>query len=450
MKTSFPFVFALIAASPLVAQPAGPALSLSNGPALRTPDGVSLDDCLAIAAANHPALAAAQAGVAAAREAVGEARAPFYPQVDLSASYHRWQRRAFLPSGLVIPGRGVPEIIGPLDDWSGGLFSRVTLFDFGERQAGLEAAQARQAGAEAEATARQADVRFGVHAAFYTLAAAQDLQTVARQNLERTEAHQRLAEARAESGAVPQADVLRTQAEVASARLQLITADSRVRTAAGRLNTAIGRSADTPLAIARGGTTPPPPDQAELDGAVARALAARPEMTSAEKRTEAARAAVSATRAARAPKLRADGAFGLRDTGFLPETHEWQAGLSVDFPLFDAGSRARRFARSKAELAREEAALEQQALEIRDQVWAASSELERAWASIAANETAVRASDESLRVVRERYGAGAAVLTDLLDTQTALARAEASLAEARWGYLVARASFDRAVGARWR
>jgi outer membrane protein TolC len=377
---------------------------------------------------------------------VGEARAPYYPQVDLSASYHRWQRRAFLPSGLVIPGRGVPEVIGPLDDWNGGLLSRVTLFDFGERRAGLDAAKARLAGADADTSAAFADVRLNVQAAFYTLAAARDLAVVAETNLQRTDAHQRLAEARVASGAVPQADALRTQAEVANARLQLITAQSRVRTATGRLNTALGRGAETPLSIATTSTPSPPPSTADLDAAVEHALAQRPEIKSGAKRTEAARAAVSSARAARAPKVRADGAFGWRDTAFVPETREWQAGVSIDLPVFDAGTRAQRLARTKAELAREEAAYEQRRLQIREEAWSASSELERAWASIAANEAAVRASDESLRVVRERYERGAALITDLLDTQTALARAESALAEARWSYLAARAMFERAVG----
>jgi len=134
------------------------------------------------------------------------------------------------------------------------------------------------------------------------------------------------------------------------------------------------------------------------------------------------------------------------NTGFLPEIQEWQAGLSVEVPLFDAGVRARRLARSRAELAREEANFEARRLQIRDEVWAAATELERAWSSITANETSVRASEESLRIVRERYERGAAVLTDLLDTQTALARSEGSLAEARWSYLVARAAFTRAIG----
>ena len=417
------------------------AVSLSN-PSI----ALTLDDCLRLAAEKQPVLAAAQAGIASATEAVGEAQAPYYPQVDLNAGYHRWQRHAFLPAGLTIPGRPIPDIIGPLDDWNGGLSSRVMLYDFGERRAGLDAARARRAGAEAEVSATQADVRLTVQSSFYALAAAQDVHAVAAQSLARAEGHQRLAEARHQAGAVPQADVLRTQAEVADSRLQLIGAESRVRLATGQLNTAMGRPAATPVAIAANVAALPPPSPDEIAAASDRALAHRPEIQSGAKRTEAARAAVTAARAASAPKLRADAAFGWRDTTFLPNTQEWQAGLSVDVPVFDAGSRAHRLARSKADAAREEAAFEGRRLQIREEVWSAGVELERSWAAIAANEASVRASQESLRVVQERYQSGAAVITDLLDTQTALARAEVSLATARWSYLAARATFDRAVG----
>jgi TolC family type I secretion outer membrane protein len=410
------------------------------------PAPLTLNDCLKLTADRHPALTAAQAGVAAANEAVGEARAPYYPQVDLSAGYHRWQKRAFLPAGLSLPGHVIPELIGPLNDWTGGLSSRFTLYDFGERRAGLDAAVARRGSAAADTAALQADLRLSVQSAFYGLAAAQDLLAVTLKNLDRTERHLQLAQIRRSAGAVPQADVLRMQAEVATAELQLIGAQSSVRIATGRLNTAMGRAAETPLAIATDPATPPPIAR-DLAAAINHALAHRPELASDKQRTAAARANIEAARAARAPKLRADGSYGLNDTAWLPETREWQAGVSVDMPIFDAGSRAHRIARSRADLAREEATSENRQLQIRQEVWAASSELERSWASIAANETAVRASEESLRVVQERYQNGAAVITDLLDTQTALARAEASLAGARWDYLSARAAFDRAIGA---
>ncbi len=351
-----------------------------------------------------------------------------------------------MPDDLLPPGLTLPTLVGPLDDWTGGLSSRVTLYDFGERRAGLAAARARLGSAQADAAAIRGDVRLSVQSAFYTLAAAQELLGVAERNLGRTDSHLALARARREAGAVPQADVLRVQAEVASAQLQLISARSRVRTAAGQLNTTMGRPAETPLAIAPPSTDSLPPAPADLEDAVRQATASRPELKSEQLRVEAARANVSGARASRAPKLRADGSYGWNDTVFLPETEEWQVGLSVDMPVFDAGSRAHRLARTKAELAREQAAYDHRVLQVRQEVWAAASELARAWESIAANDTHVRASEESLRVVRERYQTGAALVTDLLDTQTALASAEASLAEARWTYLTARATYDRAIG----
>ena len=431
----------LLAASALVALAVTPLVPAPTGA-----DTLSLDDCLRVATDHQPLLSAAAAGVAAATEALGEARAPYWPQVDLSAGYHRWQRRAFLPSGLAIPGLGVPKLIGPLDDWNGGLASRVTLIDFGERHAGLTAARARLGSAQADAAAARGDVRLAVQSAFYALAAAQELLGVAERNLARTEGHLALARARHEAGAVPQADVLRVTAEVATAQLQLITARSRVRTAAGQLNTAMGRPAETPLAIAAPAADVAPPAVPDLEAAVSQAIARRPEVRSGHERVEAARASVGGARAARAPKLRADGSYGWNDTDFLPATKEWQVGVSVDLPVFDAGSRAHRLARSRAELAREQAAYDDRVLQVRQEVWAAAAELDRARDSIAANEASVRASEESLRVVRERYQTGAALVTDLLDTQTALAGAEASLAQARWSYLTARAAYDRAVG----
>jgi outer membrane protein TolC len=98
-------------------------------------------------------------------------------------------------------------------------------------------------------------------------------------------------------------------------------------------------------------------------------------------------------------------------------------------------------------VARAQAAYEERVLQVRQEVWAAASELERAWESIAASEATVRADEESLRVVRERYQTGGALVTDLLDTQTALASAESSVAAARWTYLAAQAGYERAVGA---
>ena len=62
---------------------------------------LTLKTCVEIALDRNPLQAAAEAGLVAAGESVGEARAPYYPQLALQSGYHRWERHAYLsPSSI--------------------------------------------------------------------------------------------------------------------------------------------------------------------------------------------------------------------------------------------------------------------------------------------------------------------------------------------------------------
>jgi outer membrane protein TolC len=129
----------------------------------------------------------------------------------------------------------------------------------------------------------------------------------------------------------------------------------------------------------------------------------------------------------------------------VPETTEWQAGVSVQIPLFDGGVRRGRVNRASFEAVRARALVAGLELRVREEVWSAAAERERSYAALAANEAVVEGRTESVRVIGARYEAGAALITDLLETETALAAAEASLARARWQYLIADSAFRRSA-----
>src|SRR5574340_1301665 len=61
---------------------------------------LTLDEAVKIALEQNPSTRVAGEGVNGAKEAVGEARASYYPDLGLAASYNRWQRHAFLPNGV--------------------------------------------------------------------------------------------------------------------------------------------------------------------------------------------------------------------------------------------------------------------------------------------------------------------------------------------------------------
>jgi outer membrane protein len=407
---------------------------------------LTLQECIRIALETNPLPQAAAKGVLAAQEATGEALAPYYPDLGVQTGYARWQQRAFLPNGLSIPGRTIPSIIGPTDDWMAKLRTRYTLFDSGERRAQYQSAKARQGVAEEEKARTVQDLILGVHQGFYGLAAALETRQVAEKNLSQTREHLRLAKERKDAGAVPLADVLRVQVEAANSELSLVRADTLVRISKGNLNTVMGLPAEMPIVIAAKGEGIHSPDQINLTIAFEQAIQSRPELKAALKRIEATKGGVELAKSAYGPKVRAEGSYGRRDTELFPRDEEWLAGISIEWPLFTGFYRQHHLARAKAEVSKEEAEAKQLLLKVRQEVWTAHSKLKEAYEALQSTQALVQDAQESMRLAKERYEVGAGTITDLLDAQTALARALATQVEAEWDYYTAKAVFQRSIG----
>ena len=424
----------------LFAHTAGAADSdLANRP-------LTLSDCIRIALQANPAGRSAAAGLQGAKEAVGEALAPYYPELGLQTAYHRFQSHAFLPSWVQIPP-GAPTVLGPTDDWQAGLRARYTLYDFGERQAQLLVAKARYGLAQEEQVRIRQDISLSVYYGFYGLTSALEAREVAQQNLDRSRDHLRLTQAKKEAGAVPKADVLRAQVEVSNAQLALIRAENLIRLARGNLNLSLGRPVEKPVEVTPSAQSPTPPEQLGLSLSLDQAVQSRPELRSALRKIEVSQSNIQAAKSAYGPRLRAEGGFGWRDSDFLPQDEEWSVGVTLEWPLFTGFARKHRLARAKSDLSKEEAEAERLKLAVRQEVWNAFSRVTEAYQTLETTQTLVVEALESHRLSRERYEAGAGTITELLDAQTALARSQASRVEAGWDYQIALAQFKRATGA---
>ncbi|MCC6362485.1 MAG: TolC family protein [Bryobacterales bacterium] len=419
-------------------------LLIAAGAAQAADNVLSLEDAVKSALEQNPLTRVAGESVAGAKEAVGEARASYYPDLALRASFNRWERHAFLPSGLARPG--IPSTIGPTNDWYTGVATRYTLFDFGQRRAEARAARARQGIAQEDAGRVREDIALSVHQAYFGLVASLEMEGVARKALARAEDHLRVARARKEAGAVPQADVMRAQVEVAGAQLALEHAQGMVRVAAGSLNTAMGVPVEASVEVDRSPREIIPPANINLAEALERAVSARPELRGARQRIEASRRTVDVARSAYGPKVKGEASLGWRDTTYFPQDKDWLVGVSVELPIFTGLSRKHRLARAKSELSREEADARRLMQAVRQEVWSAHSKLRETYEATVSTEVQLRDAQESLRLASERYQAGAGAITDLLDSEAALARAEAVRVAALWDYQAARSALQRSVG----
>ncbi|KQV79746.1 RND transporter [Massilia sp. Root351] len=176
----------------------------------------------------RPDIAAAERRVAAANEQIGIARAAYFPNLNLSASYGFGASAA---SGLFNASNSL---------WALGLSAAQTLFDAG-------ATKARVAGAEAARDAAIARYRQTVLAAFADV----EDQLAASRALEQQQAHRRTAAAAADqveqqmlnryrAGQVAYTDVVQAQVTALNARRALLQAQADRQTTAVALIQSLG------------------------------------------------------------------------------------------------------------------------------------------------------------------------------------------------------------------
>jgi len=407
---------------------------------------LTLENCVRLALEYNPQNKMAAENVKAAREAAGQAASPFYPTVGLAGGGARWQKRIYLPTDIVPPGGSVPDTVGPTDDWNMEISGRWMLFDSGERRAKLRAANAALGAAQADQVRIRQDLALAVHQAYFLFLTDAEMRVVARESLDRAEDHLRLAGARYTAGAVPEVDVLRTRVDVADARVGLVRAENQVDIGRGNLNTAMGLPVERTLCIEKATNSPVFPDFINLTNAFDQAVHNRPVLQAGLMRVAGARHAVDRAQSTFGPSIFADGSYGRRDSDFFPEDDEWSARLGFEWPVFTGFLRVRELARVRAELAREEANIERQVQDVRQEVWLYYTRLKESCELIRAADVMVANANESLRSVRERYAAGASPVTDLLDAEAALTRAQAIQVKAHGDYGIARAAFQWAVG----
>ncbi len=411
---------------------------------LSADQGLTLDACQRIALDKNPLARAACEGVRIAKETVGVSQAPYYPEVDLHAHYQRWQRHNFLtindPTGLIPPGI-LPSIIGPTNDYDFSIHSRYLLFDWGKRHAHLMTSLAEQGAACQESERVRQEILLNVSVAFYSLFANLGLEHVATTNLERAKKHHQLTTEEHTVGAAPLADVYRAQVEVAEGKQQLVRAESMVRISRTNLKSAMGLPPDIEIEVKEHAVSESSPDEVDLKQAQHRSVQCRPELKIVKQQLCALQHRIKGEESEFGPRFNAIGGYGKRDSDWEPRSDEWRFGVSMELPLFTGFETTHRVRRAKAEFCKAKAEYHRLCINVQQDVWVAYSKMLEAYEMVQTSIAQVKDAKESMRLTEERYKAGSGIISDLLDAQTALARAEATHVDALWSYQSAQTVF---------
>jgi outer membrane protein TolC len=411
---------------------------------------LTLGEAIARATAVSHRLAELRAREAAAGAVVDQREAAQRPSIALQAGYQRTNH----VDEYVVFAPGAPRsVLYPdvPDNYRTRVELQWPIYSGGRLQA-LERAAAAEADASAgDLRAARADLKLEVTRAFWAVVTARETVRVLEEALKRMDAQLADVRTRFDAGFIPPNDVLTVEAQRARQHVQLIEAR----------NLAAGAEADLArlVDVEDAGRVelvapldPPAAPTAEVPALVAEARAGRPERAALVRRLEGAGDREAAALAGRLPAVALVSGYDYArpNPRIFPRAdewnHSWDAGVAVSWPAWDGG-RTRAESQEAAHLtlaARERLAEFDSRLRV--EVRQRTLDLTSARAQIAAADEGVRAAAEARRVVQERFAAGVAASTELLDAQVALLQAELDRTRSVANARLALARLDRALG----
>lgn len=298
-----------------------PVLLLSAVLSMQAQDTTRLTVAVAIdrALATHPAVASARAQRDVASAEVGQARAAWLPAVSLDAAINRFQEPMVVYPLHSLDLRNPPQFDRALSQASVG--AAYTLFDFGARSSKVRAAESQRDAATAMLGAAEALLVSRTTSAFMRVLTARGILAAEDQRLAALAAEAGRARSRLAAGKAARLDTLRAAAELASASADRLTSAANVTIAEHELARLTGvtleavrgaRLADVRLAAAASGSPGSPgaaATPAASDAAINRPVGANLDVRAAERRADAAAAAVGAARASLFPTVQATSAI---------------------------------------------------------------------------------------------------------------------------------------------
>ena len=371
--------------------------------------------------------------------------APFLPQIDLLGQY------GVVSSTLApgIPGNEgflLPNGFGTRSYAQTEVGLEWTLYDFGRTGGRYRQAVARERITELQLARADQTVEFDVATAYLDVLLARASRRVQEDAVRRAQAFLNDTEARRKEGVALKDDVLRAEVQLSESRAALVVAREGEYDAVARLNNAMGRNAGLPLEVVDLELTDSRPCPGRWTDLLEQAAAQRPEVGVARQAVAAAQEGRQAARGEFLPRIFVRAAAGHTDGENVITGWQEGAGLHVDAPLYAGG-------RHRGELRAADAEIEAALADAQTILDAISLQVNLAYRGVVAAQErvglarpAVEQSAEALRIVRQRYRAGTATPTDVIDAETAATRSEQRYVSARIEYLSALARLAYVMG----
>lgn len=396
---------------------------------------LTLDEAQGIALEHNLQFQLAQQKVRTGEAKYKESLAGLYPQIGLTSSYTRMKEQPPLFPGLP---SGSPQNYTVQFSLQQPIYPGVNL---GKLPAVSES-QLEMIRLE-ETRARQ-QLKGQVASAYYNALSAQEMVKVTREAIALAEKQLEKAQAFYDAGIVLKTDVLRAELAVGNLKQNLLAAENGAAIARFSLEATVGISLEGFQLI------PPGAPQVLLavdkQEALALALKNRPELKQAYEGAKQAEFAVELAQGGKRPQVALVGNYGWQGSELDFSAGSWNVTLTARLPLFDGGAQNAKIQQAKEGVLGAQLGQRQLEQGISLEIQAAAGSLLEAKERLPYAQKALEQAQANLRIAQARYNEGLGVITEVLEAQTALDRAQADQIQAIYNYYLAVEKLELALG----
>jgi outer membrane protein len=402
---------------------------------------LSIDQCIEIALKNSPLIAIAEGGVRKSELNVGDARAEFLPDINLSGGYYidknyntfEWNQNHY---DLTLSASMQP-------------------FNNGRTYLDVERADANLTSAREGYRLTRMNLIMEVISRYYNLLNAFGMLDLRGGTLEQKKYQLDFSKAQFELGMVPRADTLKARAAFEGARVDSHEANGELLIRRAELNEVMGLDLDTAIMI----------EDVELkalefpgfDSILDVAYRERPDIKQQEASVLAGKYNMMIAWINRLPTLTLMGGYSLNAESFafegLPITRpnwddnsDWSVGLTLSFPIFDGGIKSRAIRKANIDLNNAKLGYENLKRQAQLEVKSAHINLENASKKIELTRRLVASAEESYEAALGRYKNGLAPITEVIDAEVALTEGQVNFINSKYDFLEAEALLEKVTG----
>jgi len=399
---------------------------------IKKDEALKLDRCVEIALKKQPNIIAAMNTVSINQSRVGQAKANYYPQIDLSSGYSKSSHFSSASSRSS-------------DEYSSGVGLKQNIYDFGKTTTRVEIQRLNLNSSRLDLENVSDQIVFNVKQAYYGVLQAERNRDVAEEAVRQFKKHLEQAKGFYEVGTKPKFDVTKAEVDLSNAKLNLIKAENTIRVTRVILSNAMGVPDATEYSLVDNLTFVR--YDVTLEDMLKMAYRQRADLRSILIKKKAAEASVQISKKDYYPTLSGNAAYSRVGERF-PLEDGWNVGMTITFPVFSGFSTGYQVEEATANLnvlkANEEALRQGIVLEVQQ----AYLNLKDAEERIPTAELTVKQAEENLEMANGRYAAGVGNPIEVTDAEVSLSNAKTAYIQSLYDYKATRASLEKAVGIR--